>query len=238
MTTDKTTIKLSGVSLSQRNINAVAGILGIYAFGVFLTWYVSVILQLPMPQSVAGRSAVNALIQTIGTIVIPYLWAIKRLGFSWQDLGLTTVKLPQSIVLGCLLYTLALAAFIHCSADPFISNHAVGKLELGEAIGLAASMSLIAAGTDFATRGFMLLALARYASIPFAVFFQNLTWYLGHIHEINLLSNCLGFWTAVGLTLTLGILGDVIALKTRNVVGLAIAHVLLNIVLTTYIRGL
>lgn len=67
---------------------------------------------------------------------------------------------------------------------------------------------------------------------------QNLTWYLGHIHEINLLTNCLGYMNALGLTLILGVVGDVIALKTRNVVGLAIAHVLLNVALLIYIRQL
>jgi len=238
MNTDTSTVQLFGLSFSQTKLNAVAGILGIYALGIFLTWYISVILQPPMPESIVGRSAVNALVQTVGTIMIPFIWAIRRLNFSLKDLGVTSENLTRSIVLGCLLYSLALAAFIHCSADPLISNHVVGKLDLGNAMGMLASMSLIAAGTDFATRSFMLLTLVRYASVPFAIFFQNLTWFLGHIQEINLLTNCLGFWTAVGLTLTLGILGDVIALKTRNVLGLALAHVLLNVVLTVYIRSL
>lgn len=218
--------------------NAVLGIFGIYTFGIFLTWYITGILNPPMPDGIVGRSTVNALVQTICTIVIPYAWAVKRLGFSLRDLGLSLNKLGTSTLLGCLLYSLALAAFIHCASDPQIRDHAVGKLDLASATGMLASMSLIAAGTDFATRGFVLLALARYANIPVAVFVQNLTWFLGHIHEINLLTNCLGYWLALGLTLTLGVLGDVIALKTRNVVGLAIAHVLLNVGLTIYIRSL
>ena len=138
----------------------------------------------------------------------------------------------------CLLYSLALTAFIHCSADPLISNHAVGKLPAWEAVGFAASMSLIAAGTDLATRGFILFSLARYTHTSIAILIQNLTWYLGHIHEINLLTGCLGYASALGLTLTLGILGDVVALRTRNVLGLAFAHILLNIVLSLYIRQL
>jgi hypothetical protein len=40
------------------------------------------------------------------------------------------------------------------------------------------------------------------------------------------------------LTLTLGILGDIVALRTRNVVGLAVAHVLLNITMMAFIRTL
>jgi len=65
-----------------------------------------------------------------------------------------------------------------------------------------------------------------------------LTWYLGHIHEIELLQDCLGYGMALSLTLTLGLLGDAIALKTRNVLGLAIPHILLNIILAIYIRQL
>ncbi len=238
MNTDLTTIKILGRSVAQKNLNAISGILGIYALGIFLTWYIATILQPPMPESMLGRAAFNAIVQTICVILIPYIWAIRRLGFTLGDLGLSTSRLLPSVLFGCILYSLALAAFIHCSADPLISNHVLGKLELTDALGMLSSMSIIAAGTDFATRGFILLALVRYAGIPFAVFFQNLSWYIGHIPEINLLSNCLGIWNAVALTLTLGILGDVIALKTRNVVGLAIAHVMLNIALMIYIRNL
>lgn len=236
MNNDATTSHVFGFSPSQKNLNAITGILGIYGLGIFLLWYIATVLHLPMPESMIGRSAVNAIFQTALTVFFPYIWAVRRMRFSLRDLGVSRSGLLASTVSGCLLYSLALAAFMHCSADPLISNHALGKLDIGGAIGLLSSMSLISAGTDFATRGFLLLALARYAGIPFAVCIQNISWYVGHIPEINLLSNCLGFWMAAGLTLTLGIVGDVIALKTRNVIGLAIAHILLNVVLTVFIR--
>lgn len=220
------------------NPNAVLGILGIFALGVFLDWYPKVILQLPMPKDLVLGSAVSAFWQVGVTILIPCLWAIHRLGLRWADLGLNTRNLGVTLLLGCALYSLALAAFIHCSADPLIANHAVGKLPFGEAVQLTAVMGLVAATTDIATRGFLLLSLARYSPVWFAVLIQNLTWYLGHIHEIDLLTDCLGYANALALTLVLGVLGDVIALKTRNVVGLAIAHVLLNVVLLFYIRQL
>lgn len=223
---------------SQHNLNAVLGVLGIFALGVFLDWYPKVVLNLPMPKDMVLSSAVSAFWQVGATIIIPCVWAIRRLGLNWTDLGLNTRNLGITLLLGCALYSLALAAFIHCSADPLISRHAVGQVPLGEAIQLTAVMGLIAATTDIATRGFLLLTLARYSPVWFAVLIQNLTWYLGHIHEIDLLNNCLGYATALGLTLTLGVLGDVIALKTRNVVGLAVAHVLLNVVLLIYIRQL
>lgn len=227
-----------GFSMSRQDINAVTGILGIYALGIFLTWYPLSILGIPMPGGVVSRSAATAIWQTVTTILIPYIWVISRLGFTLADLGINTCNLGRSLLLGCLLYSLALAAFIHCSEDPLISNHALGKVTSWEALGLASSMSLIAAGTDFTTRGFILLTLARYTHVGFAIFAQNLTWYLGHITEIKLLTGCMGYAGALGLTLTLGLLGDVIALKTRNVVGLAAAHILLNVVMTFYIRQL
>lgn len=227
-----------GFSMSRQDINAVTSIFGIYALGIFLTWYPLSILGIPMPEGLVSRSATTAIWQTVTTIVIPYIWVMSRLGFSLADLGISTHNLRRSVLFGCLLYSLALAAFIHCSDAPLISNHALGKITSWEAVGLASSMSLIAAGTDFCTRGFILLTLARYTHVSFAIFAQNLTWYLGHITEINLLTGCLGYAGALGLTLVLGLLGDVIALKTRNVVGLAIAHILLNVVMTFYIRQL
>lgn len=222
----------------QYNINAILGILGIFTLGVFLDWYPKVILGLPLPKDTILSSAVSALWQAGVTIVIPCLWAMRRLGLGLRDFGLTTHRLGITLLYGCVLYSLALAAFIHCSADPLISNHAVGRSPLNEAIQLTAVMGLIAAITDITTRGFLLLTLSRYGPVWFAVIIQNLTWYLGHIHEINLLTGCLGYTIALGLTLSLGILGDVIALKTRNVTGLAIAHILLNVVLMIYIRQL
>ncbi|HFQ91855.1 MAG TPA: hypothetical protein ENK29_03150 [Chromatiales bacterium] len=224
--------------ISQRNFNAAIGILGIFALGVFLDWFPKAFLGIPMPEGLVANSFANTLWQVVVTICIPVYWAIKRLGFSLADLGLSTRNLGKTLLLGCLLYSLALAAFIHCSDDPLISNHALGKIGFWEAVGLTSSMGLVAAGTDVATRGFVLFTLARYTHVGFAIFVQNLTWYLGHIHELNILRNCLGYGTALALVLTLGLLGDAIALKTRNVVGLAIAHILLNIVLAVYIRQL
>lgn len=179
---------------------------------------------------------INAGLQTLFTIIIPIYWAIKRLDFSLSDLGINTDNLGKSILFGCVLYSLALAVFISNSDDPFISEHAVAKVGLTDAIGLLISMAIIAAGTDIATRGFILFTVARYVNVPVAIILQNFTWYIGHIVEINWLTSSIGYWYAVALTLTLGLLGDVIALKLRNIVGLAIAHILLNIILVTYIR--
>lgn len=227
-----------GVAMSRQDVNAALGIVGIFGLGIFLIWYPLEILMIPLPGGVVAQNITTALWQTIATIVMPWTWARYRLGFSLADLGLSSHKLGRSFLLGCLLYSLALAAFIHCSDAPFISNHAVGVLPLGEAAGLTVAMSLIAAGTDLSTRGFILFALARHTHVGIAILIQNLTWILGHTYEINLLAGCLGYTGSLGLALTLGILGDVIALRTRNVAGLALAHILLNVLLSIYIRHL
>jgi hypothetical protein len=99
-------------------------------------------------------------------------------------------------------------------------------------------MSVIAAGTDLLTRGFILLTLARHSHVVFAIAMQNAIWCLGHVHEIGLLADCLGVGGATLLTLTLGIGGDMVVLRTRNVIGLCIAHVLLNVILTVYLRAM
>ena len=182
--------------------------------------------------------ALNNIWQFTATAFIPCYWAVKRLGLSLSDLGINTTNLGKSFFLSCALYSLALAAFIYCSDDPMISEHALRKISGWEAIGLTSAMGLVAAGTDIATRGFILLSLARYTNVGFAIVVQNLTWYLGHIHEINMLTNGLGYINALMLTLILGLVGDAIALKTRNIVGLALAHILLNIILSIYIRQL
>ena len=59
MNTADSTVKLFGLSFSQTKLNAVAGILGIYALGIFLTWYISAILHPPMPDSLVGRHVVQ-----------------------------------------------------------------------------------------------------------------------------------------------------------------------------------
>ncbi len=224
--------------MSQRHWNATLGVLGIVAFGIACQWIPFVTLNVPMPSDPIASMAITTFWQTLMLVVVPYLWAVKRLGMNLMDLGLNRQNLGTSTVLGCGLYLIALAAFIHCSNSDVIANHLVRRVDVPDAFKLVTLMGIIAAGTDLTTRGFILLTLTRYSNVFFAIFIQNLIWFLGHIQEIKLLTNCLGLTMATGLTLILGILGDVIVLRTRNVIGLAIAHFMLNVVLTVYIRSL
>lgn len=218
-----------------RSRNATLGILGIFLVGILITW-LPVGLQLPLPGHPVDRTSVMALWQTLGMIVIPYYWAAKRLGLSPADLGLGRRGFLRSFGLACGLYTIALVAFAFTTHDPLIAQHPIKLLPAPKAMQTALTMFLIAAGTDVATRGFILLSLARHSSFWFAILMQNVFWLLGHTHEIRVLAGALGGVGAVGLFVVLGLLGDSIALRTRNVIGLGLAHVMLNVVMTSYIR--
>lgn len=224
--------------LSQRDFNAVLGVLGVTTFGILTLWFPTAILRVPIPSHAILSSGITAVWQTLALVVLPYWWASSRLGMSMAELGVARERIGLSTALGCGLYTLALAAFLHCSDGMLMQTHAVRQASTADAVMLVGMMSLIAAGTDLTTRGFILLTLARHSHVAFAIFMQNLVWFVGHVHEINLLVDCLGAPGAIGLTLTLGIVGDMIVLKTRNVLGLAIAHILLNVVLGFYLRQL
>lgn len=220
------------------NINTALGILGICSLGIFLAWFVTAMQLLPLPRDPVWSSLAGAVWQFFSTVVVLYWWASKRLRLPLSELGITTRNLLKSTILGCLLYSLALMAFISCSNDPMIAQHGLRYASTQDAMVILLSMSVIASGTDLTTRGFVLLGLARYTPLIFAIVVQNALWYLGHMSEITQLSGCLTLGGAIGLTLTLGVLGDIIALKTRNIMGLAIAHILLNITMMIFIRNL
>lgn len=220
------------------NINMALGILGVCGLGIFLAWFVTAMQLLPLPRDPIWSSVVGASWQFFTTVVVLYWWAKKRLRLPLSELGITTRNLLKSTVLGCLLYSLALLAFVSCSNDPMIAQHGLRNANTEDAMLLLLSMSIIASGTDLTTRGFILLGLARYTPLIFAIIAQNAVWYLGHLSEIDQLSGCLTLGGAIGLTLMLGVLGDIIALKTRNIVGLAIAHILLNVTMMMFIRSL
>ncbi|HEX9755834.1 MAG TPA: CPBP family glutamic-type intramembrane protease [Gemmatimonadales bacterium] len=224
--------------MTAREVNAALGVLGVVAVGILSMWFPTAMLGVPMPKGVLASTALTTVWGIVALGVFPYLWAIRRLGMTLGDLGISVRRLGLSTVLGCALYALALVAFLHCSWGQMMSEHAVRSAPPGPAIFMAFCMSVTAAGTDLLTRGFILLSLARHGPVTFAIAAQNGIWYLGHTHEIGLLADCLGVGGATLLTLTLGIGGDMVVLRTRNVIGLCIAHVLLNVILTIYLRSM
>lgn len=228
-----------------KDLLASAGILGIFVLGVFLTWVVIVAWGIPLPKHPIAQKFATTAIQTALTIALPYAVVHFWLGLTPAMLGLNRRRLGVTFGLGCAIYALAMLGFLHCGSDPLIARHPVRFLEPGNALLLTLVMSIHAATTDVATRGFILLALAHHSPSWFAILMQNVVWLYGHVYEIQLFTNCLGgpqvpftgmgLW-AVGLFAALGVLGDLIAFRTRNVWGLALAHVALNLAMVTYIR--
>lgn len=219
-----------------RHRNATLGILGVFLGCIFVTWFPIQVLRVPLPAHPVDRTVATTVWQTLWMIVMPYVWASARLGRSPAGLGLTRRNLGRGVVLGCALYTIALAAFVYASHEEVFQNHPARHLPLDRTLVLGASMCVVAAGTDIATRGFILLALVEHTPVAFAVAMQNVFWMLGHTNEIRVLSEAMGWQAAVGLNILLGLLGDSIALRTRNVAGLAIAHALLNVVMIVFLR--
>jgi len=220
------------------NVNATLGILGMFGLGVFVTWFVIVALRVPLPADPIANKLATTAIQTIAVIVVPYWWAAKRLGLSPGRLGLNLRNVGRSTWQGCALYLIALVTFMACHDDPLIRDHPIRHAAAGPALLLFTTMALHAAGTDLATRGFILLSLAEKSPVAFAILVQNAAWVLGHLYEIQLFAHSLGLPIAAGMIVVTGLLGDVVALRTRNVVGLSLAHVLLNLAMVLFIRQL
>jgi hypothetical protein len=218
-----------------------AGIIAVSLLGQLATgWIVPLLLRIP------GIRAVDfvlgtAIVQVAMTVVVPYALAWATLGLTPARLGVTHRGLARGLLLGIALYALAMAAFVtFCAADPGIAGHLVRRFDGERLLILATGMCLIAAGTDLATRGFILLGVAEYTPVWFAVLMQNVFWLWGHKAEILKLSGpqCLGLPGAIALFVALGVLGDVVALRSRNVVGLAIGHILLNLAMIAWIRAM
>ena len=75
----------------------------------------------------------------------------------------------------------------------------------------------------------MLLQAAERWGEPKAIALQNALWLLLHLYELELLAPSMGWAGALLLAVFLGIVGDLLALKERSVVGLMAGHAILNI---------
>lgn len=171
-------------------------------------------------------------------VAIPFAWVVLVKKEKIGNLGITKKNILWGTVLGIGVYAIALLVFIASIGKPsFDSSFVAGYrnkplLDIAITTCLVAVMAMV---TDIWTRGFVLMMLAKHKSIAFGIAAQNVTWFLVHIYEIIILMDALTLPGAVALTLTLGILGDVVALKTKNIIGLGIGHIVLNAGFAAYI---
>lgn len=98
-------------------------------------------------------------------------------------------------------------------------------------------IGVMASITDFWTRGFILLELARRYNERVAIFWQNVTWFVLHWYEIELLEPSIGYLGAILLTLFLGIGGDLVALRSKSILGLMFGHIVLNFMIILGAKG-
>ena len=163
---------------------------------------------------------------------------ILRYDYKLEDFGIRKENLAISTVLGIGVYTIALLSFLYHVGDKDFDEHFVeGKRSLDVASLVIVSLFTfcMAAITDIWTRGFVLLPTTRFRSKLVAILLQNVVWFLIHIYEILLLMDAFGLAQSIALTIVLGVTGDMVVLRYRNVLGLAIGHIYLNLVFIIYV---
>jgi len=180
----------------------------------------------------------RALRMTCVYVILPFGWAWVVMRIRWADFGITKKNIIWSLIFGISVYSIALVTFILSLGNPdFDSAFRWGAdYSMSDWILTLALVSWMAFVTDLWTRGFVLMLLTKYQSPMFGIIGQNITWLVIHIYEISLLGPSMGIIGALGLTLALGVLGDIVALKTKNILGLGIGHIFLNIAFLSYIR--
>ncbi|MHA2251994.1 MAG: CPBP family glutamic-type intramembrane protease [Candidatus Kariarchaeaceae archaeon] len=159
--------------------------------------------------------------------VIPAIWFVNRHNGSWKDLGILPSKdYPiSSIIAGILVYLIAIIVFLkydifYAGWDQTSTTTTIVKFFF---------IAVMASITDFWTRGFILFELAKRYRSYIAVLWQNIIWFVIHLYEIELLVPYIGIYYSILLTITLGIGGDLVALKTESILGLMCGHILLNL---------
>ncbi len=163
--------------------------------------------------------------------VFPSFFFIKVNGMTLCDLGLCPCKERRKILIsifgGGIIY--ALAGIVFLKFQIFFYGWAL--LSPTERILNLLMIGIMAAITDYWTRGFILLIWAKKHGEFQAIVLQNIIWFIIHLYEIILLIPYIGLLGSILLTLFLGISGDFIALYTRNIYGLMLGHFVLNLMI-------
>jgi hypothetical protein len=180
----------------------------------------------------------RAIRMTCVYVLLPFGWAWYYKKHKLSDFGITTKKLIWSLILGLGVYSIALLAFLFSLGNPDFDQYFRWGADYTTSDWFAtlALVSWMAFVTDLWTRGFVLMLLAKYQSPYLGIVAQNVTWLGVHLYEIALLAPAMSVAGALALTLLLGILGDIVALKTRNIIGLGVGHMFLNIAFFSYVR--
>ena len=180
----------------------------------------------------------RAVRMTVIYLAIPLTFFLKFRRFDPVDLGITKKNLILSVLLGTGVFSIALVIFLSLIGVPEFDRYFMWSQEMenGE---FAITMILIAwmaALTDIWTRGMVLMPVMKLHGVYLALLTQNVVWLAAHLYELEFLRGSMTLLGAVGLTITLGILGDLVVIRTKNVIGPAVGHIMLNLVFFSYIR--
>jgi len=167
------------------------------------------------------------MIRMLLVYVFPSYLFVRRYGGSLRDMG---IRFPEkyafiSLIGGMMIYVVV--GFIFLKYQIFFGGWRHRSWNTLWIIFMF--VGIMASVTDFWTRGFILLEIERKEGEKAAIFYQNLTWFVIHIYEIDLLIPYIGLVGAIIMTLFLGIVGDIIALRTKSIIGLMLGHIALNL---------
>lgn len=176
------------------------------------------------------------MIRMITFYVLPTIWFVKRYQGTWKDLGILPSKTypVTSFIGGSLVYTIAIIVFLRYEIFFTGWNTTPWVITIIKFSFIAVMASI----TDFWTRGFILFEISKRYNDQYAIFWQNVVWFTIHIYEFELLMPYIGLFYAIILTLILGILGDLIALKTKSITGLMFGHIILNLAIILAAKGI
>ena len=203
-----------------------------------MTWQILILVIISA--SPLQDNLFRAVRMTCVYVLLPFGWAYYYKKHQLAEFGITRKKLIPALILGLAVYSIALLAFLLSLGNPSFDAHFRwgGDYTLTDWLLIMALVSWMAFVTDLWTRGFVLMLLAKYQSPGFGILVQNVTWLLVHLYEIAILGPSMGVLGALGLTLVLGVLGDLVALRTKNIIGLGVGHMYLNIAFFGYVRFL
>lgn len=175
------------------------------------------------------------LLRMISCYVIPVVIFTRITDQSLTDLGLQlqSRKNVVGLFLGIFIYVIASIIFVKYGIFVHLWRY-TPWFELWLNL---ISIGLMAAITDFWTRGFILFQLSKKYGDLVAIIGQNVVWFSIHVYEIFILVPYIGLLGANLLTLFLGISGDLVALKSNNIWGLMMGHILLNLVVMLTGKG-
>jgi hypothetical protein len=162
----------------------------------------------------------RAVRMTILYLIIPIFWLIKVRKMCFADMGIAKKDILRSTILGIGVYAIALAVFIILMGNPEFDRYFLWSSDMpaGEFALTMGAIAWMAALTDIWTRGMILMPVFKLKGLYLAILTQNIFWLASHIYELSFLAPSMTLAGALALTLSLGILGDIVAIKTKNII--------------------